>query len=207
MRGVAVVLAEAGADRVREFVNLPALLAEQRDPDVVVLDVAGSRRAGLREHVRLLLSRHPVVALSPGPLSPGPLSPGPLSPSPFSPGPDGLDVAGLLRDGVRGCVPWDAGAVALVDAVRRAATLGHRRPRSPVTGRAEQTIGRTLTAREREVLRSVSDGLTHKEVARLLGLSKATVDTYVQRIRQKLGVGNKAELARVAYRLRLGADD
>ena len=63
-----------------------------------------------------------------------------------------------------------------------------------------------LTGRETEVLRSVSSGLTHKQIARELGLSKTTVDTYLQRVRQKLGVGNKAELAGAAYRFGLWVD-
>jgi hypothetical protein len=35
-----------------------------------------------------------------------------------------------------------------------------------------------------------------------LGVSRATVDTYVERIRAKLHVGNKAELARAAIERR-----
>lgn len=55
-----------------------------------------------------------------------------------------------------------------------------------------------LTEREGQVLGLVAEGWTHKEISSRLGLSKATVDTYVQRIRQKLGLRNKAELTRVA---------
>jgi DNA-binding CsgD family transcriptional regulator len=33
-----------------------------------------------------------------------------------------------------------------------------------------------------------------------MGVSKATVDTYIARIRTKLGLGNKAELALAALR-------
>jgi len=198
-----VVLVEAGVHRVREYSDLPVLLADPTDrdrshPDVVVLNVLDARRADSLEQIGLLRAKYPIVA--------------------FSPCLEKIDVAGLLQEGVRGCVAWDAGAAALVDAVRAAAGLGYCLSHDPITGAhptapGERETGagshgaRILTAREREVLRSVSDGLTHKEIARLLGLSKTTVDTYVQRIRQKLGVGNKAELARVAYTLRLGVDD
>jgi DNA-binding CsgD family transcriptional regulator len=44
----------------------------------------------------------------------------------------------------------------------------------------------------------ISEGLTHLQVGRQLGISHHTVDTYVKRIRSKLGLGNKAELVRVA---------
>ena len=46
-------------------------------------------------------------------------------------------------------------------------------------------LTRALTPREREVLRFVAGGLTHKQIGARLGLSKATVDTYVHRMRQK----------------------
>jgi DNA-binding CsgD family transcriptional regulator len=35
-----------------------------------------------------------------------------------------------------------------------------------------------------------------------MGVSRATVDTYVERIRAKLHVGNKAELTRAAFERR-----
>ncbi|MFE9257345.1 DNA-binding response regulator [Streptomyces sp. NPDC006879] len=58
--------------------------------------------------------------------------------------------------------------------------------------------GCNLSDRETQVLRQISRGLTHGQIATRLGISPHTVDTYVKRIRAKLGVGNKAELTRVA---------
>jgi DNA-binding NarL/FixJ family response regulator len=58
--------------------------------------------------------------------------------------------------------------------------------------------GRQLSDREVQVLRQIAHGLTHGQIARRLGISPHTVDTYVKRIRAKLGVGNKAELTRAA---------
>lgn len=55
-----------------------------------------------------------------------------------------------------------------------------------------------LSEREEQVLRYISHGLTHGQIATRLGISAHTVDTYVKRIRTKLGAGNKAELTRVA---------
>lgn len=55
-----------------------------------------------------------------------------------------------------------------------------------------------LTPREQDVLTMVAGGLTHKQIGTRLTLSKATVDTYVHRIRQKVGAFNKAGLTRVA---------
>lgn len=64
-------------------------------------------------------------------------------------------------------------------------------------------VGTVLTDREESVLRHVARGLTHKQVATRLGLTKSTVDSYVYRIRQKLQVGNKADLTRKAGELGL----
>lgn len=60
-----------------------------------------------------------------------------------------------------------------------------------------------LSEREEQVLRQISHGLTHSQIATRLGISPHTVDTYVKRIRSKLGVGNKAELTRAALLARL----
>lgn len=69
--------------------------------------------------------------------------------------------------------------------------------RSPAADPGDPACCR-LSGREVQVLRQISRGLTHGQIATRLGISPHTVDTYVKRIRAKLGVGNKAELTRVA---------
>jgi DNA-binding NarL/FixJ family response regulator len=59
-------------------------------------------------------------------------------------------------------------------------------------------VGSALSEREEQVLRQIAQGLTHSQIATRLGISRHTVDTYVKRIRAKLGAGNKAELTRAA---------
>jgi DNA-binding NarL/FixJ family response regulator len=59
----------------------------------------------------------------------------------------------------------------------------------------------SLSPRERQVVSMIASGLTHEQTARRMGISKHTVDTYVKRVRAKLKVGNKAELARLALHL------
>ncbi|OIK27761.1 hypothetical protein VT52_010250 [Streptomyces malaysiense] len=58
-----------------------------------------------------------------------------------------------------------------------------------------------LSPREEQVLRFIASGMTHGQVARRIGISQHTVDTYVKRVRSKFGIGNKAELTRVALGL------
>jgi DNA-binding NarL/FixJ family response regulator len=55
-----------------------------------------------------------------------------------------------------------------------------------------------LSPRERQVMLFIAQGKTHDQVARQLGISRNTVDTYVKRIRSKIGMGNKADMTRAA---------
>ena len=61
------------------------------------------------------------------------------------------------------------------------------RPRSPVDD---------LTARELEIARAYGSGLSHREVAAQLNISPETVRHHLRSIFSKLGIGDKAELAR-----------
>lgn len=59
------------------------------------------------------------------------------------------------------------------------------------------TAGR-LTEREEEVLRLTAEGYSNSEIGGQLYLSPKTVDTYRQRIMEKLGLHHRAELVRYA---------
>lgn len=78
----------------------------------------------------------------------------------------------------------------LDDYVRRAAAAG-------ATDRYD-----TLSDREREILQLVAEGRSNREVAALLDISAATVETHRARVLQKLDVHNTAEL--VLYAVRRG---
>lgn len=60
-----------------------------------------------------------------------------------------------------------------------------------------------LSAREREVLHLVVDGLTIKEIAQRLDISTKTAENHRGRVLTKLGLRNSAELVRYAMRKRL----
>jgi DNA-binding NarL/FixJ family response regulator len=75
----------------------------------------------------------------------------------------------------------------LDDYVRRAAT--------GLTDRYD-----TLSAREREIFRLIAEARTSKEVAELLDISAATVESHRARILQKLDIHNTAELVLYAAR-------
>ena len=54
-------------------------------------------------------------------------------------------------------------------------------------------FGSLLSAREREVLTMISEGLSNKHIARTLAISPETVKTHVKRIFLKLAVSTRAE--------------
>src|SRR5262249_36683266 len=55
-----------------------------------------------------------------------------------------------------------------------------------------------LTDREEEVLKLTAEGYSNTEIAGRIYLSPKTVDTYRQRIMEKLGLHHRAELVRYA---------
>ena len=57
-----------------------------------------------------------------------------------------------------------------------------------------------LTPREREVLRLTAQGYTGQEIAERLVLSPKTVDTYRQRVMEKLNLHHRSELVKYALR-------
>jgi DNA-binding CsgD family transcriptional regulator len=56
----------------------------------------------------------------------------------------------------------------------------------------------TLTPSEREVLKWVQLGKTNPEIAQILGISRFTVKTHVQRIYSKLAMSSRVGLARLS---------
>jgi DNA-binding NarL/FixJ family response regulator len=70
-----------------------------------------------------------------------------------------------------------------------------QQPRAQETQSVER-----LTAREREVLRSMADGLNNAEIAQFFTIGEATVKTHVARILQKLDARDRVQAVIAAYR-------
>jgi len=66
-------------------------------------------------------------------------------------------------------------------------------------------VSRTLSPREREIVRMVSDGHPNKVIAGVLNISPWTVCTHLRRIFAKLGVNSRAAL--VSHLLEIHASD
>lgn len=60
--------------------------------------------------------------------------------------------------------------------------------------------GMLLTAREREVLQLLADGLGNKQIAVRLGISTSTVKTHVEELFERLDVASRAEAVAVGVR-------
>jgi DNA-binding NarL/FixJ family response regulator len=122
--------------------------------------------------------------------------------------------AAYIRAGASGVVSKRESGERIIQAVQTVAAgahldsaeVEHRPLIEPVVERPAEASGCHLSEREEQVLRQISRGLTHGQIATRLGISPHTVDTYVKRIRAKLGVGNKAELTRAALLGRLATE-
>ncbi|MEV0279356.1 response regulator transcription factor [Streptomyces sp. NPDC050610] len=114
-----------------------------------------------------------------------------------------------IRAGALGCVTGEVDDAELLRAVETVVGGGfHLSPTLAPRLHAElrqpsAAEPRSLARRELETLRLLAEGLTHSQIGRRMGLTEATVSTYVKRIRTKLNVGNKADLTRTAIELGL----
>ena len=71
----------------------------------------------------------------------------------------------------------------------------------------ERTRFEKLTDREQAVLRMVAEGFTAPEIGEQLTISPKTVDTYKQRIGEKLGLSHRSDYVKFALKLGLLKND
>lgn len=123
----------------------------------------------------------------------------------------------LIEAGAAGYLVKSAADRELVDAVRAvahgdmyvrasAARVLAQRLTKKDPAAAERERFDKLTQRERDVLRLVARGYSAPEIGEQLFISPKTVDTYKQRIQEKLGLAHRSEYVQLALKLGLLAD-
>jgi two-component system, NarL family, nitrate/nitrite response regulator NarL len=196
-RGLQSILTEAGDIQVSAAVATPTELdlahPQAIQPDVIMLDLYHDGGEPCLDVIPELRRDYKVLVVSASGRS--------------------ADVLGAIRVGACGYVTKLADPPMLVAAVRTVAGGGFalssqladilqaELARVPAVDGAAAGAS-VLSRREEEVLDLIARGLTHAQTAARMGVSRATVDTYVERIRAKLHVGNKAELTRAAFERR-----
>ncbi len=179
------VVAESasGEQAVRDYTR--------HEPDVVIMDLAMPGIGGL-EAIRRIKARHPgagILVLS------------------FHD--NAIIAAKALRAGARGYLTKGSDPALLVEAVRRLIqghgfiepSMAEKMSRDHATGEAG-LLG-ALTTRELEVFLMLADGLSVKDIARVLHISPNTAGNHQHNIMRKLKLRNKAELARLAMQAKM----
>jgi two-component system, NarL family, response regulator NreC len=120
----------------------------------------------------------------------------------------------LLEAGAAGYLVKSAADRELVDAVRAVArgdlyvrpaaarVLAHG-IKSKDKHADERARLKRLTERERDVLRLIAEGYTSPEIGEKLNISPKTVDTYKQRVSEKIGLTHRSDYVRFALKIGL----
>ncbi|MBY6004031.1 response regulator transcription factor [Salipiger bermudensis] len=106
-----------------------------------------------------------------------------------------------LELGAAGFVPKTLPAKSLVNAVRFMAMGEQYAPIAFMTAAEEveeHPLAKTLTKREMEVLKGLTEGKSNKEIARDLEITEPTIKLHVKTLYRKLDVNNRTQAAIVA---------
>jgi DNA-binding NarL/FixJ family response regulator len=111
-----------------------------------------------------------------------------------------------VNAGVAGVVLKHSDPRLLIEAIHRVAAgetwwdpgILHNAAAAGKGGESPQGSVRSLTDRQRQVLRSILDGLTNKEIAARMQASETSVKATIQELFNKAGVRTRSQLVRVA---------
>ena len=114
---------------------------------------------------------------------------------------DGIGHA--LEAGASGAIMKNVEFPELVDAIKTVASGGHA-----MSPEIEQILSEDpplpeLSARQTEILHSITRGLSNEDIARQLGISVPMVKEHVQATFTKIGAANRAEAVGIALRKHL----
>lgn len=120
-------------------------------------------------------------------------------------------VSQILRSGAQGYVLKDTSPEQLVQAIQSVAngeaffspSISRILLQDYTRSSSEKPKANRLSQREEQVLSSIANGRTNKEIAADLAISVRTVETYRARLMKKLKARNIAELTRYAFENKL----
>jgi two-component system, NarL family, response regulator NreC len=180
---------EVVGDATDGFQVLP--LIEEKCPDLVILDLSMPNLGGIETLLRLKRMKvRPAVLV-------------------LSARDDECSVAEAMKAGANGFVPKTCDADELLFAVRSLlkgqsylspSVAGSVLARDPQSSEPITSPLSTLTSREREVMKLLSEGKPNRDVAKLLHISTRTIDTHRANIMKKLGLQSNAEMVQMAIR-------
>jgi DNA-binding NarL/FixJ family response regulator len=183
--GLASLLLDAGHDIVAKAADAPGLLTAVREqrPDLAIIDVrmppggtndgamaASTLRSEQPNLGILLLSQHIETSLSVQLVSRG-------------------GFGYLLKDRVLDVDDF----LAALDRIAKGGSALDPEVVARLMGAGTHTVLETLTAREKDVLALMAQGLTNSGIAKRLWLSPRTVETHVASIMIKLGLDERAD--------------
>jgi NarL family two-component system response regulator LiaR len=121
---------------------------------------------------------------------------------------DDAQIFAAMAAGASGYLLKDIDPQALADAIRdvhagRPALHPSVAARLMRQGSPARSAHDNLTARERDVLGLMVEGLANKQIAQRLGIGEKTIKTHVSRVLAKLGVADRTQAAVLAIRERL----
>jgi DNA-binding CsgD family transcriptional regulator len=118
------------------------------------------------------------------------------------------EITSLLPDGADAASPPpDTSRAALLPDLPQISSVDERWPLLPASREASglASLARPLTARQREVLRLIGQGLTNAEIARALALAPNTVKAHTSAIVRRLNLKSRTQAALLAGRLQTSA--
>jgi DNA-binding NarL/FixJ family response regulator len=175
------VVGEAGSGAEAEA------MVESLSPDVVIMDVRLPDASGL-EVTRALRAKHPTLGIVVLTMYAG-----------------DEQVIGALDAGASAFIPKSAPAQEVMAAARHAAVAPGTFSAADLGGvlRRASTAKVQLTAREREVLGLLAQGMPVAAIAKQLYISQSTTKSHIARLYEKLEAGNRAHAMVNAMRLGL----
>lgn len=156
-------------------------LAAERHPDIILMDLSMPNLDGF-EATRQILAANPTIRI--------------VALTSFS---EQRKVFDAISSGAIGYLLKDSTPAELVDGVRAAfageSPLDPKAARVLIEGQRNPVVVPTLSPREWEVARVLSEGLTNKGIGKKLGITERTVKAHLTAIFSKLEVSDRTQAA------------